>query len=493
MPDNQLNPVIGIDLGTTFSCVAYWDHDRAEPYRLSDGSQTLASIVYIQDGGKPLVGKFARQRLVIDPVNAVERAKRFMGEEKSFCLRGKDYSPVDVSRMILERLKSDIQSKFPSNSGFDIAGAIITHPHYFKFPQIARTQEAAEAAGLPVIRLLSEPVAAALDYGFTAYRNLDEAKSEKLLIFDLGGGTFDVTVLRVTNSLNELKFEVMSVGGDDMLGGTNFDDDFMQWVLKDQGINLDEITDKENRLRSVAKISEAVIEAKIQLSSLEETFVSVPNVLPGKHLDCEVTRRQFNEIIAPHCARIRAIVQSTIAAAGLRSGDLDKCIMVGGSSYIPIMRTIVAEETGSEPWEATDPNMAVCRGAALLAAMSDGRITTNKEIVIEEVTSHALGLRAAGNQFAQLIPGNRRAPVQATKIFTTQSSSFEVVPYQGPSKRNAIIDEKYIQLKPIDITGVELDAKGSADVKVTFSVNEQQILFVKIEAPGVYEERQMEY
>lgn len=493
MSDNQLNPVIGIDLGTTFSCVAYWNDDRPEVYRLSDGSQTLPSIVYIQDGGKPLVGKFARQRLIIDPLNAVEKAKRFMGEEKQYSLRGEDYSPVDISRLILERLRDDIQSKFPSNSGFDLAGAVVTHPHYFKFPQIARTQEAAEAAGLPVIRLLSEPVAAALDYGFTMYRNLEDEKSERLLIFDLGGGTFDVTVLQVTNSLNELKFQVLSVGGDDMLGGTNFDEDFMAWVLKDQNIDLEEIDNHESKLRSIAKIAEAVIEAKIQLSSLEETYVSVPNVLPGKHLDGEVSREQFETIIEPHCERIRAIVTSTIAGAGLRAGEIDKSIMIGGSSYIPIMRRIVEEETGAEPWANADPNLAVCRGAAFLAAMEDGRVDTKKEIIIEEVTSHALGLRAAGNKFAQLIPGNRRAPVQATKIFTTESANFEVIPYQGPSKRNAVIDDKYIKLKPIDISGVELSSDGSADVKVTFSINEQQMLFVKVEAPGVFEERQMEY
>ena len=493
MPDNQLNPVIGIDLGTTFSCVAYWNDDRPEVYRLADGDETIASIVYIQESGKPLVGRFARQRLVIDPMNAVEKAKRFMGEEKTYSLRGKDYTPVDVSRLVLERLKEDVAGRFPKTAGFDLAGAIVTHPHYFKFPQIARTQEAAEEAGLPVIRLLSEPVAAALDYGFTRYRNLQEEKSEKLLIFDLGGGTFDVTVLQVHNTANELRFEVMSVGGDDMLGGTNFDEDLMEWVLTDQGIDLSSIDSQESRLRSLARVAERVIEAKIELSAMEETYISVANVLPNQHLDCEITRDQFVEVIDKHCTRIRSIVTSTIAAAGLRPGEIDKSIMIGGSSYIPIMRTIVEEETGREPWANADPNLAVARGAAFLAAMEDGRVETQKEIVIEEVTSHALGVRTAGNRFSQLIPGNRRAPVQATQIFTINSSEFQVIPFQGPGKRNSEITDKFTQLKAIDITGVELGNEGSADVKITFTVNEQQILFVKVEAPGVFEERQMEY
>ncbi|MCA8999835.1 MAG: Hsp70 family protein, partial [Planctomycetaceae bacterium] len=297
MPDNELNPVVGIDLGTTFSCIARWTGDRPEAYRLSDGSQTVPSIVYIQESGTPLVGRFARQRLIIDPENAVEKAKRYMDDDnKKFTLRGKPYTPVDISAIILERLKGDVEKMFPSTAGFEFAGAIITHPQYFKYPQIARTQEAAEQAGLPVIRLLAEPVAAALDYGFSQYQGLDEERREKILVFDLGGGTFDVTVLEVINELNSLTFRVLAVGGDDMLGGTNFDEAFASWALKEHNISLDAV-DKVSRDRSMAKLMDAVIEAKIQLSTLEEVYLAVPSIVAGQHLDAEVTREQFNEII----------------------------------------------------------------------------------------------------------------------------------------------------------------------------------------------------
>jgi molecular chaperone DnaK (HSP70) len=489
--DNQLHPVVGIDLGTTYSCIARWADDRAETYKLQDGSDVLPSIVYIQDGGVPLVGTYARQRLIIDPPNAVEKIKRHMGDDgKVVRLRGTDYTPVDISALILKRLKDDVYRKYPASSGFSISGAIITHPQYFKYPQIARTQEAAEKAGLPVIRMLSEPVAAALDYGFTQYQGLAEDRSEKLLIFDLGGGTFDVTVLHVINTLNKLTFKVLSVGGDDMLGGTNFDEAFQTWALEQGKIDLDSL-DPLARARSLAKLGEQVIDVKKQLSSVDDTFLSVPNILPGKHLDIEVTRDQFNEIIRGSCDRVRGIVSATLARANLRPGELSRTILVGGSSRIPIMRQIVQDETGVEPWANTDPDQTVCRGAAFLAAIDDGRVGNKKEIVIEEITSHALGVRAAGDKFAILIPANRPAPVEATKIFSVNSSSFTVIPYQGNGK--LVTEDSVLKLKPIPVAGVQLGPDGKADVRITFSVNDQQILFVKIEAPGVYEQRQMEF
>jgi molecular chaperone DnaK len=343
MPDNELNPVIGIDLGTTFSCIARWAGDRPEVVKGPDGNDTLPSIVYIQDSGKPLVGKFARKRLIIDPPNAVQHAKRYMGDEsKVYNLRGKNHTPTDISSMILNCLKEGYAKKFPGNSGFELAGVVITHPQYFKYPQIAQTQEAAEKADLPVIRLLAEPVAAALDYGFTTYKDLDEEKVERILVFDLGGGTFDVTVLQVINELNTLTFRVLSVGGDAMLGGTNFDDAFRDWSLKKAGIDLDSL-DPTARDRSMAKLVDAIIEAKIQLSSMEEAYLAVPNILPNEHLDIEVTRDQFNEIIEPFCSRVRRIVDSTISSDSIappRCNSSCTCCTCGRPNLVPFSNKI---------------------------------------------------------------------------------------------------------------------------------------------------------
>ncbi len=492
MPDNNLKPVLGIDLGTTFSCAAHWADTRPEVYRLKDGRETIPSIVYIQDGGTPLVGKYARQRLVIDPENGVANIKRFMGDDsKTVTLRGKSYTPVDISALILERIKADIQSMFPSTAGFEIAGVVVTHPQYFKFPQIARTLQAAEQAGLPIIRLLSEPVAAALDYGLKEYQGLERECREKILVFDLGGGTFDVTVLEVINTLNNLTFKVLGVGGDDMLGGTNFDDALQEWCLRQQGIDLNAV-DPSTRDRAIMKLNEQCIVAKEELSAMEETFIAVPNILPGQHIDAAVTRKTFEvDVIGRYCDRIRAIVADTIARANLRSGEMNRTILIGGSSRIPIMRKIVQDETGIEPWANADPDLSVCRGAAFLAAMEDGRVNFKKELSIEEVTSHALGVRAADDKFAILIPANRPAPVEATKIFTVNSTEFTVTPYQGSGKK--VTEESVIALKPIQILGVQLDSAGRADVKITFKVNEHQLLFVKVDAPGVSEQRQMEF
>lgn len=491
MPDNELNPVVGIDLGTTFSSIARWAGDRPEPYKLADGSDTLPSIVCLQKSGSPLVGKFARKQLIIDPPNAVEHIKRHIGDDgKVVTLRGQQFTPVDISAMILARLKEDVQKKFPTSAGFELAGAVVTHPQYFKYPQIARTQEAAEKADLPVIRLLAEPVAAALDFGFTAYRGLDEERQEKILVFDLGGGTFDVTVLEVINDLNTTTFRVLAVGGDAMLGGTNFDEAFLHWALQKAGIDLDSV-DEETRVRSMAKLVEAVIEAKIQLSSLEDVDLAVPNILPSKHLVMEVSRQDFNQVIDEFCRRIRSIVSNTLIAAKLRGGEIDRTILIGGSSHIPIMREIVQDETGAEPWANADPDLAVCRGAAFLAAMDDGRVATGKEVIIEEVTAHALGIRAAGDAFSILVTANRSAPVIATKQYRINASDFQVVPYQGRGEK--VTDEGVIPLKPIDIRGVQLGADGQATVQITFTVNEQQLLFVEVKAPGVHEQRQMEF
>lgn len=490
MPDDELNPVVGIDLGTTFSAIAHWKKDHPEVYKFKNG-ETVPSVVHIQKSLEPLVGKFALKQLIMDPENTVEKAKRYMGDNsKEYQLRGGVYTPVDISAMILKWMAKDVADMFPSTSGFEFAGAIVTHPQYFKYPQIARTQEAAEQAGLPVIRLLSEPVAAALDYGFSQYHQMEKEISEKILIFDLGGGTFDVTVLEVINALNSTTFRVLSVGGDDMLGGTNFDEALVEWALKKGGVDLSTVQDERMRRSAMARLVENIIEVKCGLSSAEDWPIMAPNILPGEHLELDVSREQFNQILQPYCDRIRRIVSGTIASANLRAGELDRTIMIGGSSRIPIMRDIVHQETGAQPWANADPDLAVCRGAAFLAAMQDGRIDTNKEIIVEEATSHALGIKAAGDKFAVLIPANRPAPVEATKIFTTRSEAFTVTPYQGSGKK--VTDDGVIELMPINVSGVQLDGTGQADVKITFKVNDQQMLFVKIEAPGVYEEGQVE-
>jgi molecular chaperone DnaK len=382
-----------------------------------------------------------------------------------------------------------VERRFPGGAGFDIAGAVITHPHYFKFPQIARTQEAAEKAGLPVIRLASEPVAAALDYGFSNYSRSDRTESEKILVFDLGGGTFDVTVIDVQNEPSKLTFKVLSTGGDDMLGGTNFDEALAEWVLRTQNIKLDGLK-KEARDRTMATLMEQVIDTKISLSSVDELDLCVPNILPGQHLELPLKRDQFNEIINPFCERIRRITADTLSRANLRTGELNKTLMIGGSSLIPIMEQIVVEETGVAPWANADRSLAVCRGAAFLAAMDDGRVS-KKEVFIEEVTAHALGVGAAGDVFSPLIPANRPAPAVGTRQFRIKSKDFVVQPYQGHGKK--ITEPTFTPLKPIPINGVRLDSNGEAVVTITFTVNNQQLLFVKIEAPGVSEQRQMEF
>jgi molecular chaperone DnaK len=489
MHDNEFNPVIGMDLGTTFSCAALWtDRQCPEVFKYL-GNDTIPSIVYLQESGTPLVGTYARKKLIIDPKNAIDKIKRHMDDEDFRVeLRGEAYTPVDISAMILEVIAKEITKLRPR---LEIAGVVVTHPHYFKYPAIARTKQAAEEAGLPVIRLVSEPVAAALDYGFATRAFQDKSGEETILVFDLGGGTFDVTVLRIINQSDSLTFKVLGVGGDAMLGGTNFDEAFFDWTLREANLDFSKLDDAANA-RARANLLEAVIQVKEELSDTEDATITVPNILPNQHLELDVTRRQFEEILTPFCEQVRSTVSNTIARAGLRPGELAKTIVVGGSSRIPIMQSIIREETGAEPWRDADPDLAVCRGAAILAALDDGRMDEfRKEIKIEEATSHALGVRAANDKFAILIPPNRSAPVQATKIFVVRSSEFTVVPYQGHGK--LVTDEGVRALKEIPISGMQLGPNGEAHVKITFTVNDQQLLYVKIEAPGVSEQRQMEF
>ena len=510
MSDDEHSPVLGIDLGTTYSCIARWDGRREEPdvYTLGPGDRTLPSVAYYPEKGDILVGKLAKNRLLMDPENGVEKVKRHIGEEGfALDIRGQKRSPVDVSADILSKLVGDVRGKYPTGK-WEHAGAVVTHPYYFKYPQVANTEAAAKQAGINVFRLIPEPIAAALDYGLQEGRfKEDSSAPETILIFDLGGGTFDVTVFRMTNEKDRLLFEVLSTGGDDRLGGTDFDEALVDHGLAEAGIDLCAVDDS-TRLKSLAKLNEAAINAKHELSAIESSFLLVPDVIPGQHLELEIERQQFEKILAEppepgahwssptprgdFLERIRTIVDETVYKSGLKKGDIGRTIMIGGSSKMPVMGRIVKELTGAEPWATAEQDLAVARGAAIIAAMDDGRMESlagGKEIVIEVPTSHALGIRTAGGIFTKLIPENRKTPCDATQIFEKKGRQtvLNVEVFQGSGKN--VTDSGVAKVGVVPITG--LPADSDFEIKVTFKVNIQQMVSVRVEWPGGFTEENL--
>jgi len=509
MSDDEFNPVLGIDLGTTNSSIARWDSRRGEPdvYSLVN-SRRIPSVVYYPDKGDVLVGKLAKNKLIMDPENGVEKIKRHIGEEGyTLKIRGRTLTPVDVSAEILSKLMKDVRGKFPTGK-WDPAGAVITHPYYFKYPQVANTEAAAKKAGINVFRLIPEPVAAAFDYGLHTQRFKEESSApETILIFDPGGGTFDVTVFRMSNEKHRLLFEVLSTGGDDRLGGTDFDEALVDYCLGEARVDLGTV-DRSTQLKSLAKLNEAAINTKCELSEVETSLFIVPDVLPGQHLDLTVTREQFVKGVleqppAPgrhwsspprrenFLERIRRIVEETISKSGLRRGEINRPVLVGGSSRIPIMRDILKDLTGTEPWESADRDLAVTRGAAIVAAKEDARIeciSGDKEIVIEVPTSHALGVRTAGGVFTRLIPENRKTPCDATQVFEKkgQQGFLNIEVFQGSGKK--VTDAGVAKVGVVPITGLP---QGTIEIKVTFKVNVQQMVSVRAEWKGGFVEENL--
>ncbi len=272
--NNDTNPVVGIDLGTTYSCIFKWNGKEPEIYVNKTGKRVTPSLVYYGENEK-LVGEIALRRGGIDPENFVSKIKREMGNlSHRLNIRGNEYTPEDVSSEILKKLIDDVKLKYPKSAGFEIAGAVVTVPYYFKAPERTATLEAAKKAGLNVLGLINEPTAAALFCGWKEFKDKDESKPENILVFDLGGGTFDVTLFKVSNNKKTLIFEVLATGGDARLGGTDFDEAIMNYVLKEVGISLDSLEKKE-KLKALTTLNEHVIAAKHDLASVDLAYITI--------------------------------------------------------------------------------------------------------------------------------------------------------------------------------------------------------------------------
>lgn len=473
--DNEKKPVLGIDLGTTYSAISRWTEKGPKVYQNPRREYTWASVVYYDERQeKPLVGNLALKRALIDPENAVIGVKRMMDDKnQKISLGNQVFSPIDISAMILRDVYEYAEKTTP---GFDPAGVVVTVPYYFTAVQNTNTSEAARLAGLNVLGIIQEPVAAALAYGIHEEETLND---EIIMVFDLGGGTFDLTVFRFTNRADKLTFEVLATGGDDRLGGLDFDQSLTELIKKKANLKLAGQS-QTDQLKAESALLESAKEAKEILSFEETTDIIKPNILPGQHIEIEIEREEFEECIEHYFAKMDAIIDNVIEKASLSREDIDRVIKVGGSSRIPKIDELLTQKLGSnKTFGNIDPDLCVAQGASIYAAYLDERIEWSKEIEIKTATAHALGVGLGNGRVSVLIPGNRRTPCEETRIFTTDSNDCEELDidlYQGSSK--FIKNNK--KIGTIHVPGLVKRPAGELDIKITFRINQQQSVSVTI-------------
>lgn len=486
--DNQFNPTLGIDLGTTFSAIARWNGRGPEHYQHL-GKDTVQSVVYCNPRtGELLVGDLAyRMGLRDGPDSMIVGVKRLMDDaSQQVVLSGREFSPIEISAHILRQVYADAASTVPATPGFRARGTVVTVPYYFKAHQCENTRQAAEMAevgGSGEIRILQEPIAASLAYAWQlVHSDPDREHEETILVFDLGGGTFDLTLFRLAQTKDKLLFEVLATGGDDRLGGMDFDLCLMELILKNSGISLAGLSPQEERKARQTLVATA-IEAKISLSAVPEWDVIAGDMPSGLAFETIVARPQFEECIRLYIAKIESIMEKLwdTPNLNLKPSQIDRVIRVGGSSQIPYMKQLLQEQVGEKVWGDIDPALCVAKGAAMYAAYQDDPDIFGKEIEIRTRTCHALGVETAGGRFEVIIPANLKTPCTRRKLFTFNANDMtahDIQVFQGAARSvtgNSLIGA-------IPISGLPKRPRGELDIWVTFDVNNEQVLSVIVEA-----------
>ena len=485
MPDNTTNPVLGIDLGTTFSAVARWDGRGPRVYLMGDGAYDLQSAVYYNPSSKDfLVGSLAFNKGTIEPENLAIGIKRKMDNAAEvFKVGGEDFDPIKLSSVILSHLYKTVQGMFPRGL-FSSRGTVVTVPYYFKANQCENTRRAAELADINCQGILQEPIAASLSYAWQMVQDKPEEEGEELiLVFDLGGGTFDLTLFRLERTRERLLFEVLGSGGHDRLGGMDFDECMIELILRKSGFSLDGLSDHDKR-KAWQKLNANAVEAKKTLSFASDTYVTIPYVIGDRSIDMSVTRAEFEESIEPHINRIEGVMEGLWVTSGKRSSDVQRVIRVGGSSVVPRVCRMLNEIVGEDLiFRDPEPNLAVVKGAALYAAHLDDPSVFERTIEVITRTCHGLGVEESGGRFEVVIPANKKAPCQAMKEFGNSvggMKELDVHVYQGASKW--VKDNT--RIGTVQIRDLPPRPKGKLDIKVTFDVHADQSLGVTV---GVYD------
>lgn len=453
---------IGIDLGTTNSVVAVMEGGKPTVIANAEGSRTTPSIVGFSKTGERLVGQLAKRQAILNPDKTIISIKRHMGEDYKKNIDGKDYTPQEISAMILRKLADDASAYL----GEKVTSAVITVPAYFNDAQRQATKDAGKIAGLDVLRIVNEPTAAALAYG------LEKDKTEKVLVFDLGGGTFDVSILEIGDGVHE----VLSTSGDTHLGGDDFDQKIIDWLCeefkKQEGIDL------RGDKQAMQRLKEAAEKAKCELSSVVETNINLPFITADangpKHLDLQLTRAKFEELSHDLLERCKKPVEQAIKDAGISKSEINEVVLVGGSTRIPAVQALVKEYTGKEPNQSVNPDEVVAVGAAVQAGVLAGEV---KDIVLLDVTPLTLGIETLGGVMTPLVPRNTTIPVSKSQVFSTaddNQTAVDIHVLQG--ERPMAGDNKSLGMFRLD--GIPPAMKGMPQIEVTFDIDANGIVNV---------------
>ena len=453
---------IGIDLGTTNSVVAVMEGGKPTVIANAEGSRTTPSIVGFAKNGERLVGQLAKRQAILNPENTIISIKRYMGEDYKKNIDGKDYTPQEISAMILRKLADDASAYL----GEKVTSAVITVPAYFDDAQRQATKDAGKIAGLDVLRIVNEPTAAALAYG------LEKQNNEKVLVFDLGGGTFDVSIFEIGDGIHE----VLSTSGDTHLGGDDFDEKIINWLCdefkKSEGIDL------RNDKQAMQRLKEAAEKAKCELSSVVQTNINLPFITADatgpKHLDLNLTRAKFEELSFDLLERCKVPVEKAIKDAGISKSELNEVVLVGGSTRIPAVQALVKEYTGKEPNQSVNPDEVVAVGAAVQAGVLAGEV---KDIVLLDVTPLTLGIETLGGVMTPLVPRNTTIPVSKSQTFSTaddNQTAVDIHILQG--ERPMAGDNKSLGMFRLD--GIPPAMKGMPQIEVTFDIDANGIVNV---------------
>ena len=468
-----MSKVIGIDLGTTNSCVAVMEGGEAVVIANAEGNRTTPSVVAFSKTGERMVGQVAKRQAITNPERTIASIKREMGSDYKVAVDGKNYTPQEISAMILQKLKADAEAYL----GTTVTEAVITVPAYFTDSQRQATKDAGKIAGLDVKRIINEPTAAALAYG------VDKENAQKIMVYDLGGGTFDVSILEIDDGV----IEVLATAGNNRLGGDDFDECVMKWLVSEfkrtEGVDLS--SDKV----AMQRLKEAAEKAKIELSGVTTSNINLPYITADatgpKHLDITLSRAKFNELTAHLVDATMGPVRQAMSDAGLRPADLSKVLLVGGSSRIPAVQEAVKNYTGNEPFKGINPDECVAMGAALQAGVLTGDV---KGLLLLDVTPLSLGIETMGGVCTRLIERNTTIPVKKSQIFSTAAdnqTSVEVNVLQGEREMAAANKS----LGRFHLDGIAPARRGVPQIEVTFDIDANGIVNVSAKDLGTGKEQ----
>ena len=468
-----MGKIIGIDLGTTNSCVAVLEGGEAVVIANAEGGRTTPSVVAFSKTGERMVGQVAKRQAVTNADRTIASIKRHMGEDYHVNIDGKGYTPQEISAMVLQKLKADAEAYL----GQSVTEAVITVPAYFSDAQRQATKDAGKIAGLDVKRIINEPTAAALAYG------RDKDSDQKIMVYDLGGGTFDVSILEIGDGI----VEVLATAGDTRLGGDDFDERIMDYLVaefkKAEGIDL------KNDKVAMQRLREAAEKAKIELSGMTTTAINLPYITADatgpKHLDVSLTRAKFNEMTADLVERTLKPVRQAMQDAGLSASDLHKVLLVGGSTRIPAVQEAVKSITGKEGFKGINPDECVALGAAIQGGVLTGDV---KDVVLLDVTPLSLGIETMGGVFTRLIDRNTTIPVRKSQIFSTAAdgqTSVEVHVLQGEREMAAYNKT----LGRFQLTGIAPAPRGVPQIEVSFDIDANGIVKVSAKDLGTGKEQ----